>query len=326
MRILWSLLDTHVINLFLNHTQAMIVLLGPEGEMMEVNPAFEAYQRSFPGIENMYDLLPRGERILFRELAAKAHQGGQPMHESLNLLTEAGREICFHCLLIPLPQGKLMFIAEGIESAPNLTEIVQRLSRHVKLFKVESTQAKQIAIRKQIEVNAIMAQAEEIKHIDPLTFLPNRRLILNALQSEVIRAQRYHTPLSISILDVDYFKRINDTYGHPVGDKVLVQIGHHLRDHIRHPDTAGRYGGEEFLILLPNTSVEFAAEQSARLCRDIRNLNLDVGGEIIHLTVSIGVVELKVGSETWQKLLNRADKAMYQAKEQGRDRWVAVKN
>jgi diguanylate cyclase (GGDEF)-like protein len=304
----------------------MIALVGPKGELLEVNPAFEVYKKPFPEARNLYDLLPTGERIQFREWVARAQQSGGAVGERVNLLTRDRGETCFDCLILPLPQERYLFVAEEITAAPNLIEVVQRLSRQVKLFRVESTQAKQIAIKKQIEVDAIMSQADEIKHIDPLTFMPNRRLIINALQSEVIRAQRYHTPLSISMLDVDHFKRINDTHGHAVGDEVLVEIGRHLRDHIRHPDTAGRYGGEEFLILLPNTSIKFAGEQAARLCREIRKLELTAEAGAFHVTVSVGIAELDLASDTWRKLLNRADKAMYAAKEQGRDRWLALEN
>lgn len=314
------------IDALLKHTHALIAIVGPQGELVECNPAFETYKKNIPKADSMYDLLPLGEHLVFREWAGKVHRTHQPWREMVNLTMGDGRDTSFDCLLIPLPEEKLIFVAEEIATDPNLAEVVQRLSRRVKLFKVESAHVKQIAIKKQIEVDAILAQANEIKHIDPLTFLPNRRLIMNALQNEVSRAQRYHMPLSISMLDVDHFKHINDTYGHSVGDEVLEQIGHHLRDHIRHPDTAGRYGGEEFLILLPNSPIQSAKEQAARLCKEIPELNIKAGTDFVRLTVSIGIAELQLQPETWQKLLNRADQAMYQAKEQGRNRWVAIEN
>jgi diguanylate cyclase (GGDEF)-like protein len=111
-----------------------------------------------------------------------------------------------------------------------------------------------------------------------------------------------------------------------VGDEVLAQIGHHLRDHIRQPDRAGRYGGEEFLILLPNTAIKSAAVAASRLCNEIRTAKMRAAANSIQLTVSIGIAELAVGSETWQKLLTRADQAMYQAKTLGRDQWAASPN
>ena len=135
-------------------------------------------------------------------------------------------------------------------------EVVERLNRQVKLFQIESEVTKKIARNKQIEMEAVMVQAQEVAQIDALTFLLNRRMIVRELQDEVLRAERYNSLLSISVVDVDHFKAVNDTYGHSVGDEVLRQVAYQLQDHIRHPDIVGRYGGEEFLILLPNSDAE----------------------------------------------------------------------
>jgi diguanylate cyclase (GGDEF)-like protein len=194
----------------------------------------------------------------------------------------------------------------------------------MKMFQVESESAKKIARNKQIEVEGIVTQANEVAQVDALTFLPNRRMIVRELQDEVLRAERYNTLLSISVADVDFFKRVNDTYGHIAGDEVLRQVAYQLRDHIRHPDLAGRYGGEEFLILLPNTASTEAAEQAARLCKYVRETNVSVNNHILNVTISIGVAQFRHGLDTWDTLLNRADNAMYEAKGNGRDRWVVA--
>jgi diguanylate cyclase (GGDEF)-like protein len=150
-------------------------------------------------------------------------------------------------------------------------------------------------------------------------------MIVKTLQDEVARAERYSAPLSISVVDVDHFKRVNDTHGHMAGDEVLRHVAFQLRDHIRHPDVVGRYGGEEFLILLPNTASEEAAEQAARLCRYVRESQVNVDQHILNLTVSIGVAQYQPGVDTWDSLLNRADNAMYEAKNNGRDQWYVAK-
>lgn len=177
---------------------------------------------------------------------------------------------------------------------------------------------------REIEVRAILAQAHELANTDVLTFLPNRRKIISTLQEEVIRSNRYDTPLAVSILDIDHFKNVNDTYGHTAGDQVLRSVAACLRTQIRHPDTIGRYGGEEFLIVLPNSEMQAAAEQASRLCQQIRNFRIDVNEQVTSVTISIGVAQFKVGQETWDELLHRADTALYQAKEKGRDRWAAA--
>ena len=176
--------------------------------------------------------------------------------------------------------------------------------------------------RKETELKAVLAQAHEVSHTDALTFLPNRRQIIGDLQREVMFSDRYGTPFSISMLDIDHFKNINDTHGHTVGDEVLRSLADELRQHIRHPDTIGRYGGEEFLVILPHSPLAAATEQAERLCRHVRSLGIKAGEQDISLTISIGVAQYKIHKEGWQSFLSRADKALYEAKNKGRDQWV----
>ena len=176
--------------------------------------------------------------------------------------------------------------------------------------------------KKQEEIKLVVTQADEVSHTDALTYLPNRRQVINDLQREVLHADRYKTPLTISMLDIDHFKLINDTYGHAVGDDALRELSNILQEHVRTPDIVGRIGGEEFLILLPNSSAQAASEQAMRLCKRIREHGMDLKGNPVHMTVSIGIAEYQIGSESWDKLLSRADSALYQAKDNGRDGWA----
>ncbi len=197
---------------------------------------------------------------------------------------------------------------------------IQRLEAELQRTRAELEEAKRQLKAKDIELEAVRIQADEVSHTDALTYLPNRRMVVNTLQTEVHRSERYHTPLSISMIDIDHFKSINDTFGHTVGDQVLRQLATLLREKIREMDMVGRYGGEEFLLILPNTRLKDAAEQAARLCSLIREAEFDVGKKT-HLTISIGVAEYRIGEENWQKFLSRADMALYEAKNKGRDRW-----
>ncbi|NUQ84024.1 MAG: GGDEF domain-containing protein [Anaerolineales bacterium] len=205
-----------------------------------------------------------------------------------------------------------------------LDERCRKLLEDFKKLEVEYQKTKRALEIREIEVRAILAQAHELANTDVLTFLPNRRKIISSLQEEVIRSNRYGAPLSISILDIDHFKKVNDTYGHTAGDEVLRNVAARLRTHIRHPDTIGRYGGEEFLIVLPNSQMQAAAEQASRLCQQVRNLQIDVNENILSVTISIGVAQFRIGQENWEEFLHRADEAMYQAKDQGRDRWAVA--
>ena len=206
----------------------------------------------------------------------------------------------------------------------DLPEKYQKLLDDFQKMETENGKLKRSLEIKEIELMAVLAQANEVTYTDVLTFLPNRRKIIIDLQEEVIRSNRYRSPFSISILDIDHFKNVNDNYGHTTGDEVLRSVAARLREQIRHPDTIGRYGGEEFLIVLPNSETKAAEEQASRLCQRIRTLQVESNGHVLSVTVSIGVAQYKIGEENWEQLLNRADTALYQAKNNGRDQWAVA--
>ncbi len=198
----------------------------------------------------------------------------------------------------------------------------KRLLENFQQLEAELQKAKRAIEIKEIELKAVLAQAHEIRDTDVLTFLPNRRKIIVNLQEEVIRSTRYGTPLSISLLDIDHFKSVNDSYGHTTGDETLRTVSARLREQIRHPDTIGRYGGEEFLIVLPNSEAKAAVEQASRLCNHVRGLQISSNDHVLSITISIGIAQYKIGDENWDQLLHRADMAMYAAKNNGRNGWA----
>ncbi|WKZ47243.1 MAG: GGDEF domain-containing protein [Anaerolineales bacterium] len=204
-----------------------------------------------------------------------------------------------------------------------LPEKYDKLLKESQQMDAELQRIKRALEIKEVELKAVLAQAHEIRDTDVLTLLPNRRKIIVDLQEEVIRSSRYDVPLAISIVDIDLFKKVNDTYGHVVGDDVLRTIAARLREQIRHPDTIGRYGGEEFLIVLPNSDLHAASEQAARLCNKIRTMQVTSNDHILSITISIGIAQYRIGQEDWEQFLHRADMALYQAKSAGRDRWAA---
>ena len=206
----------------------------------------------------------------------------------------------------------------------DLSEKYQNLLGEVERLEAELQRTKRALEIKEIELQAVLDQIHELKDIDALTFLPNRRKIIVELQEEVIRSNRYGTALSVSLVDIDHFKRINDTYGHTTGDEVLRNLAARLKEQIRHPDTIGRYGGEEFLIVLPNSEVKAAAEQASRLCRHIRAMQVSCNGQLLTVTISVGTAQYRIGQENWEQLLNRADAALYAAKNSGRDQWATA--
>jgi len=164
---------------------------------------------------------------------------------------------------------------------------------------------------------------------DVLTGLYNRHHMNDCLAKEVERCQGRSRKLAVLMLDLDDFKRFNDTFGHLEGDKVLARFGRHLRESLRDYDMAFRYGGEEFLVMLPDTDAAGAMLVAERIRKGFRELVFEVpasqfrDGERVSMTVSIGLAEYDDGKGVLE-LLEKADQALYQAKHQGKDRIVAL--
>jgi len=211
-----------------------------------------------------------------------------------------------------------------VHADKDLPEKYKKLLDDFQKLESDNEKLKRALEIKDIELMAVLAQSNEVTSTDVLTFLPNRRKIIVDLQEEVIRSNRYKSPFSISILDIDHFKKVNDNHGHATGDEVLRSVAARLREQIRHPDTIGRYGGEEFLIVLPNSEIKAAADQASRLCERIRAVRIESNGRVLSVTISIGIAQFKIGEENWEQLLHRADTAMYQAKNNGRDQWAVA--
>lgn len=167
-------------------------------------------------------------------------------------------------------------------------------------------------------------QLQELSITDGLTGLYNHRHLIRILESEYRRALRYRRNFALLMVDVDYFKQVNDTYGHPCGDKVLQNIARLFKECVRTTDIVARYGGDEIAIILLETNKATALKVSEKLRRVVEKYPFEWEGEVFQVTVSIGVASvLEKGIEDWNGLLNAADKALYQAKERNRNTVVA---
>jgi diguanylate cyclase (GGDEF)-like protein len=165
---------------------------------------------------------------------------------------------------------------------------------------------------------------EHLATTDHLTNLLNRRAFLEATEKEMRRSHRYGQPLTLLMLDVDHFKRINDTYGHPAGDEVLRRIAASARHLLRDEDLTGRLGGEEFAIALVQAPLIAAAVVAERLRKTISELVIDFEGRQISVTVSIGVAGFGADADNLTRLLAVADERLYAAKRSGRNRVVST--
>ena len=165
-----------------------------------------------------------------------------------------------------------------------------------------------------------LEEVERLAITDSLTSLYNRRHLFELADRELQRSRRYRLPLSVVMVDIDEFKRVNDTYGHAIGDQVLQGVAESCRKELREVDVIGRYGGDEFVALLPETGLSAACQVAERLRKSIAERTLDTRAGRITVTVSLGIATLGDEHLTPESLLDRADQALYVAKRNGRNR------
>ena len=224
------------------------------------------------------------------------------------LLSQDGHAVGAFCIMDHKPRR---FSRRDLESLADFAALVED---QMTLFRTNRTQRELISQLERLRVRAF---------IDPLTNVWNRGAIFDLLGRELERARRTGNLLSICLLDLDHFKSVNDEFGHQSGDKVLTEFCRRLRDNVRSYDSIGRYGGEEFLVVFPETDASKALSQAERMRRSISEQDFQLSdGTEKTITVSIGVATFN-GEEDIKALIERADKALYRAKNEGRNRTVA---
>ena len=167
------------------------------------------------------------------------------------------------------------------------------------------------------------AEIERLAVTDGLTGLFNHRHFQERLSQEFSRLERFSEPISLLLIDIDYFKKVNDTYGHPVGDAVLKGVAEKIRKTVRTIDIPARYGGEEFAVILLNTDAKGAMNMAERLRKTVMNTEFSSEQKTFHVTISIGISTYAEGiKEGREEFIERADKSLYHAKRNGRNRSV----
>jgi len=212
-------------------------------------------------------------------------------------------ELRVHTLNQQLQQSRAQEEAERTNAQQQLNALVQKL---------QALEEETSELRSHLDV----AQYKATR--DPLTELSNRLALDERLASELARCKRYGGALSVAVFDIDYFKNINDTYGHKSGDKVLIIIAKLLSQHSRETDFLARFGGEEFVMLLPETGAEAAFGVVEKIRQIVENSGFNAGGNPISITLSCGLTEYVAGDDN-ESIFSRADAALYQAKQQGRN-------
>ncbi|RCU45643.1 MULTISPECIES: GGDEF domain-containing protein [Corallincola] len=172
----------------------------------------------------------------------------------------------------------------------------------------------------QQERKQLMMELENMATTDALTGTSNRRAFMTFAREEVIRSQRYQHPLSLLMIDIDHFKRVNDNFGHAMGDQVIRVVAEIISEECRHSDRVARLGGEEFALLLPECGICLAEVTAERIRQRIAQTLVSHGDQASNITISIGVAELTAAQRDIDSLLDLADKRLYRAKQAGRNR------
>jgi diguanylate cyclase (GGDEF)-like protein len=217
-----------------------------------------------------------------------------------------------------------------------LDESLQKLNeKEAELTRINGELRQEIELRTMTEES--LRRSEELYRqlaiTDPLTGIFNRRHFYQLAESELQRSCRYCHPSAVLMIDIDYFKRVNDTYGHAIGDQVLQALAGLVREALRSLDIFARYGGEEFIVLLPETDLRAVRPIAERLCRKIAETPLPIEPNPINITISVGVSAFDPPAKsfpssktaTLDQLIDLADKALYKAKKAGRNR-VCISN
>lgn len=199
-----------------------------------------------------------------------------------------------------------------------LDEIQQNIEHIIRDFDVP--EENKMEVIKQI--NYIYTRTKYLSITDELTGLSNRRCFDNTLEKEFLRALRYNNKLTLVMFDIDHFKTVNDTYGHPCGDYILKEVANAALQTFRKTDTVFRFGGEEFVVILTETDIKQSEIPLERFRKTIETLDLTYQNQQINITVSIGACQLDQSIGNKEEFLQKADNALYDAKNSGRNNVV----
>jgi diguanylate cyclase (GGDEF)-like protein/hemerythrin-like metal-binding protein len=312
--LIYSFAKEHVI-----HASGLVALLMPQtfGLPMAVKRLDGRYQLANQAMQELFNIsAPKiadktDFELLPVEVARQLQHSDQSISEGAATTTDKldlsfnGTPVQCLCLKFPVhgPEGQLLFIGEvmldtaGHENISKMRESLERLQ-----------------LTNQ-DLQSTLVELDRLAGTDKLTGAWNRRRLEEALQNEMDRLKRYDHPLSMLIIDIDFFKKVNDLHGHGVGDQVLMMLASVVQATLRTTDSLTRWGGEEFVVLCPNTTLSTASMLAKRVREKVAT---SIFPDVKKLTISIGVAECMTG-EIWEQWFKRADDALYCAKANGRD-------
>jgi diguanylate cyclase (GGDEF)-like protein/PAS domain S-box-containing protein len=290
----------------MDHIPQLVVVLGADDLILDVNEIAEAWT----GIPKT-DMLGKDPLQIFKNWPQFLNRilVTEKTREEVTLPGEPNRVV--ELIVIP--------IKNKADGSLNGRAIVAHDITERKQSENDLTDMNEILWGKIEEVETLRAQLQELAIRDPLTGLFNRRFFSEALETETAQAIRENTPLSLIVMDVDLFKKVNDTYGHKYGDLALQHLGNLLVENTRSGDIVCRLGGEEFVILMPNASAESAYERAEALRKQFEILTIEFEDKKFNCTFSGGVASFPLHADSGEAVLNLADQALYHSKANGRN-------
>jgi diguanylate cyclase (GGDEF)-like protein len=299
-----------------NISAAVVVIVDADGFLMDANLGFAKLIGKAQTDNTGMDVRQYFVQPSFYEISSiYGEDPGTPLYEGLLNIGDPDISCRSFTGSVFREANKLLIIGEyDIDEMEQLSATVIQLND-------EMTQLQRDLVRTNRDLQRNEARITELMLTDPMTEIPNRRHFDQQVEREIDRHLRYRKPLSFVMCDLDLFKSVNDTYGHAVGDIVIRHFAHVMRDNKRSSDFVARIGGEEFILLLPETSVEEAFLVIDRL--RLRFSNEVYEGIDRSITASFGITGL-LEDDTLDELINRADKALYSAKKNGRNQ-VSIK-
>jgi len=289
-------------------------------QLSERERKLAAFIQALPNLSFIYDQEGRYLEVMTNEtslLRADAKElKGRLIHD---VMPEDVANIMMDAIQRTIETGKTQIIEYKLQV---LTGDERWFEGRTALMEREGNNSKVVFIATEISERVqLYEQVQRLANQDPMTNCYNRRHFMTLAAAELQRSLRYKRPLSLIMFDIDHFKLFNDQYGHQIGDTLLCALVNQCQESLRTVDIIGRYGGEEFVILMPETSQAGALLAAKRLCEQIENLKISTSAGNLSVTISVGTTSLEKngGAQTLDMLIKRADTALYAAKDAGRN-------
>lgn len=326
MLTIFDLIADHAREFLQDDTSALIGILDNDGNIIEGNKSLNNFLPDSSNNHNLFSHLVETSRTQLEDVLDCARKNELCYKVFLDFNLEEDEPVSYVACVKPMEDDHLFFFAEPVSSSKNkITKDYIKTTNQFADITRELQETRQNLVVKEEKYKATLKELKRIAICDGLTGIYNRRKIMEVLALEIERALRYGTPLSILMLDLDHFKSINDRFGHQIGDLVLKRVAETMEKALRKVDIIGRYGGEEFMVILPQTDIEAAKILAERLRSRVEGMDVKVESiEQLCITASLGIAVFNHEKDNLDTLVNRADQALYWAKDTGRNRSVAL--